>query len=305
MTTYETASDHDGDVTGRVKRLAEMLPGELDRQLSQTSLLILPFGTIEWHSYHLPLGLDGIKADAICEGVAGRTGGLLAPSTWWAVGGVPFPYTMRFDLDLIERLTVELFRQVALMGFRVIVALTGHYGLEQTLMVKRAAVTVMRSMPITVLALGEFEVVTDRGYIGDHASQWETSLLWAVRPDLVQLDNVERSAPLDGVIGPDPRDTASQAAGASMLREVIQRLSDMSERLLRDTSPVQRMQYIEAAWAGVRVLDRLLSERAVRPKSQVPPVVTPAYVRYLQAIYTGDYKQAQKHAETRLADLSQ
>jgi hypothetical protein len=48
-----------------------------------------------------------------------------------------------------------------------------------------------------------------------------------------------------------------------------------------------------------------LSERAVRPKSQVPPVVTPAYVRYLQAIYTGDYKQAQKHAETRLADLSQ
>jgi creatinine amidohydrolase len=300
-----TSSNPETETDKRAKRLAEMLPGELDRQLAQTPLVVLPFGTIEWHSYHLPVGLDGIKADAICEAVAARTGGLLAPSTWWAVGGVPFPHTMRFDLDLIERLAVDLFKQMALMGFRVIVALTGHYGLEQALMIKRAAVTAMRTMPVTVLALGEFEVVTDRDYTGDHASQWETSLLWAVRPDLVQLDNVERSTPLDGVIGPDPRDTASEAAGIDMLHAIIERLSKLSERLLRDTSAMQRIAYVEAAAAGVHVLERLLAEQSAQPKSQVPPVVTPAYISYLEAIYAGEYKQAQKHAEARLADLRQ
>lgn len=287
-----------------IARLAEMLPDELDRALASKPLAILPFGTIEWHSYHLPVGLDGLKAETICERVARGTGGVLAPATWWAVGGVPFPHTMRFDMELIERLAVEIFRQMSLLGFRVVLAITGHYGLEQTLMVKRAAVTAMRTLPLTVFAAGEFEVVTDLGYTGDHASTWETSLMWAARPDLVHLDRVDRSVPLDGVLGADPRETASREAGAQMLEAIAARLCEVGDRLLA-ASGVQRMQYLEAAAVGGRVLERLLAERASRPKSQVPPVATPAYISYLQAIYAGDYKAAQGHAEARLLDLKE
>ena len=81
-----------------------------------------------------PVGLDTLKANAICGGeLAAQTGALLAPTTEWAVGGVPFPYTLRFDLPLIEELMRKLFEQLGAMGFRVILAITGHYGLEQTL----------------------------------------------------------------------------------------------------------------------------------------------------------------------------
>lgn len=289
---------------GRVLRLAEMLPDELELRLETTPLVILPFGTIEWHSYHLPIGLDGLKADRICELVAERTGGLLAPTTWWAVGGVPFPHTMRFDIDLIERLALDLFRQMTLLGFKVIIAVSGHYGLEQTLMIKRAALAAMRTLPVTIWAGGEFEVATDLGYTGDHAGQWETSLLWAAHPNLVHLDSIEPGKPLDGVIGPDPRLNASKAAGEIMLDRIAERLSAVSSRLMNDTSGMQRARYIEAAGAGVRVLEQLLAERTAKPKSQVPPVATPAYIAYLQAMNAGDYSAAQQHAEARLSDLS-
>lgn len=86
---------------------------------------------------------------------------------------------------------------------------------------------------------------------------------------------------------------------------IVERLASIADRLLTATSPIERMQYIEAASTGVRVLEWLLAERAAKPKSQVPPVATPAYILYLQAIHAGDYKAAQQHAETRLTDLRQ
>src|SRR5712692_5392303 len=168
-----------------VTRLEECFPAEFEQRIASRPLIILPFGTVEWHSYHLPLGLDSLKAQALCEGIAERADAVLGPLTSWAVGGVPFPHTLRFDLDLIETLMVRVFEQMALLGFRVVLGLTGHYGLEQTLAVKRASLRVMRSSPITIWAAGDFEPVIDLGYRGDHAAKWETSLLWALRPDLI------------------------------------------------------------------------------------------------------------------------
>lgn len=301
----DTTTDSTNHAGRAVRRLAEMLPDELESSIAQLPMIILPFGTIEWHSYHLPVGLDGLKADAICERVAAQTGGLLAPTTWWAVGGVLFPHTMRFSMDLIERLAVDLFQQMTLLGFRTIVALTGHYGLEQTLMLKRAAVTVMRSLPVTVYAGGEFELVTDLGYTGDHAAQWETSLMWAVRPDLVRMNNMEPGRALDGIIGPDPRESATRASGEQMMDQIAARLSQVALRLANESIGIAKMQYIEAAAAGVRVLEALLAERVAKPKSQVPPVATPAYIRYLQAMHMGSYKEAQGHAEAKLVDLKE
>src|SRR5262249_29997440 len=131
-----------------VSRLEEYFPEEFEHRLATRPIIVLPFGTIEWHSYHLPLGLDSLKAEALCEAIAEHADAVLGPLTAWAVGGVPYPHTLRFDLDLIETLMVRIFEQMALLGFRVVMALTGHYGLEQTLAIKRAALRVMRNYPV-------------------------------------------------------------------------------------------------------------------------------------------------------------
>lgn len=212
--------------------MEEMLPAEFDAQIAAKPIVLVPFGTLEWHSYHLPIGLDALKAQAICERVAERTGAILAPTAYWAVGGVPFPYTLRFDLNLIESLAQHLFQQMGMLGFRAIAAITGHYGLEQLLAIKRAAVTTMRSSGLTIFAGGEYEVVTDLGYHGDHAAKWETSLLAATRPDLVRMQQVEPGRPLDGILGEDPRQSASAKLGDETAAEIVLRLSKLAERIL-------------------------------------------------------------------------
>jgi creatinine amidohydrolase len=287
-----------------VVRIEELFPADLERRIADRPLIILPFGTIEWHSYHLPIGLDNLKAQALCERIAEQANAVLGPLTSWAVGGVPFPHTIRFDLDLIETLMVHVFEQMAALGFHVVVGVTGHYGLEQTLAIKRASLRVMRTYPVIVWAAGDFEPVIGLGYRGDHAAKWETSLLWALRPDLVRLDAVQASQALDGIIGEDPRPNASQALGESTVQALVKSWAILADRLLSSTTSVQRAQYLEALHAGVRVVEKLLAERMAKPRSQVPPLTTPAYLEHLGALYRGDYPAAQKHAEDKLIDLT-
>jgi len=285
-------------------RLEELFPGDLTAQLQVCPLLVLPLGTIEWHSHHLPLGLDGLVAQRIGEAVAAETGAVLAPVSYWAVGGVPYPYTLNLTPDAIEPLMVALFEQFSAMGFRVIVAFTGHFGLDQTLTLKRAALTVMQRSPVIILPLTEYDLVTDL-YQGDHAGIGETSLLWAMRPDLVRIEAIPPDKPLDGVIGADPRGMASAARGAMLLDAIIERTAAVARRMLENVSAQARTEYLAALRAGVRVLEKTAQQREVLPKQAVPPIATPAYLAGCQAIYRGDYRTARDHWERKFAALAE
>lgn len=286
-------------------RLEEMFPEQLEARLNACPILVLPFGTIEWHSYHLPLGLDGIVAGALAEQIARRADAVLGPVSYWAVGGVPYPYTLNLPTEVIEPLLVAVFEQFGAMGFKVIVAFTGHFGLDQTLTLKRAALTVMGRSPVTILPLTEYDLTTADGYKGDHAGIGESSLLWAAHPELVRMDAVPADQPLDGVLGADPRGQASAEYGARLTAMISTRAAEAAHRLLRDTSAVQRADYLEALAAGVRVLARTSEQRAALPKKAVPSITTPAYLAYCQAMHAGDYRAAAAHAERKLLDLAE
>jgi creatinine amidohydrolase len=284
-------------------RLAEMNPTEIAQRLATKPMLILPFGTIEWHSHHLPLGLDGLIADDIAEAIAERCDAVLAPVSYWAVGGVPFPYTLALSVDLIEPVLVSVFEQFAAMGFRVIVAFTGHFGLDQTMALKRSAAKVMRRAPVTIAPLTPYDLVTDV-YLGDHAGAGETSLLLACRPDLVHLDAVPLDQPLDGVIGDDPRAEAESGLGTQIRQTIIERISALAQRLWEATSPVDRQYFIEAIDTAARALAELSAARRTRPRIQVPPVQTPPYIAHCAALWAGDYRGARTHAEAKRAETS-
>lgn len=285
-------------------QLEKLFPTEIEARLAATPMLVLPFGTVEWHSHHLPLGLDGLVAEGICRRAAELAEAVLAPVSYWAVGGVPYPYTLNLPGEIIEPLLVAVFEQFGAMGFKVIVAFTGHFGLDQTLSLKRAALTVMERSPVTILPLTEYDLVTD-SYPGDHAAVGETSLLWALYPELVRLEAVPAEVPLDGIIGPEPRGAASPERGAEIVQAIAGRMAEVSQRLLRETSPLQRIDFIEAIRAGVKVLAKTSQQRQVLPKKEVPSISSPAYLAHCQALYTGDYRQAQAHAERKYANLAE
>lgn len=56
-------------------------------------------------------------------------------------GGAPYPYTIKLPTSMIGPLLAALFNQFGAMGFRVMVAFTGHFGIEQTLILKQAALS--------------------------------------------------------------------------------------------------------------------------------------------------------------------
>ncbi len=238
-------------------RYEELLPHEMAARVGEAAIAWVPFGTLEWHGLHLALGTDAVKAHELMMRCASEYGGVCLPPTFWAIGGMPHPYTCRIDPDVVSRLFLEIFRQLDHVGFRVIVAVTGHYGLEQYLELKKAAHRFMLTSSAVAYALPEFEVAFDIGYGGDHAAKWETSILWALRPELVDLTQQPKDPAirLEGVGGEDPREHASRELGEKAVETIAPRLGQAATRLLKDTSPLDRSRFIQAAGLQVRVLD--------------------------------------------------
>ena len=281
--------------------LAEAFPRDIDRHLAtRPSILVQPMGTIEWHSHHLPLGLDGIVAEQLGRAIAEAADAVLAPISWWAVGGVPFPHTLKLPLGLIEPVFEELYVQFGEMGFAVVMAIAGHFGLEQTLGMKRAALAAMRRTQAFVLPLTEYDTVTDL-YPGDHAGRGEASLLQAMRLELVRLDAVPPDQPLPGVLGPEPRGAATAAYGQQIATAIAGRASALGHRLL--ASAHERARYRDVLGLSVEVMEAVLRLRQSGDKASAPPIGTAAWLAHCAALTEGDYDRAEAALRTKLADL--
>jgi creatinine amidohydrolase len=275
-------------------RLEELDPAGLETRLAARPALVLALGTIEWHSHHLPLGLDLLKAQAIAERAAGQADAVLAPPAWWAAGGVAQPHTLRLPAAVTEPVLTAVLRGFAEMGFRAIALVNGHYGLENSIAVRRAALAVTDA---TVVPLADYELLTDLGATGDHAGVWETALLLPVRPDLVHLDH---EGELPGVIGDDPRGRATPELGEQGLALAAERVATALDRALdQPREPIAAA--LESAAAA---LERLFHLRENLGRDRVPPVQTQAWLRHLEAFREGDWERARAAAEAKRADPS-
>ena len=89
----------------------------------------------------LPVCFDGIKAHALCERVAERTGGTVLPTFFYGTGGghVGYKWTLIPPEEKIAPLIEATLDHLAKQGFKVVVLLTGHYPREQVSMVHRLA----------------------------------------------------------------------------------------------------------------------------------------------------------------------
>ena len=243
--TSETAKPHG--------RMEEMSPDELERVLDAAPIAFVPVGTFEHHGYHLPVCFDGIKAHALCERVAERTGGTVLPTFFYGTGGghIGYKWTLMLPEAHIAPLIEATLDHLARQGFKVVVLLTGHYPQEQVNMVHRLAAEAQKRHPrARFIGLTEPEITTAEPgdpYGGDHAAKYETSIALALNPGWVRLGQLtagrdpnrvtlrdtprnqasthDPTHPLYAIHGQDPREKASKELGEKLVGEIVSRLA--------------------------------------------------------------------------------
>src|SRR3954454_11867201 len=167
--------------------LEELSAPALSRLLGAgVSTAVVPFGSIEHHGAHLAVGVDAVLADAVGREVARELGAVLAPTV--RVGDAQqhaqLTGTMTLRAHTLSDVAVELTESLIRQGFTLIVLVSTHGGNRAAL---DTAVARLRATS------GRAVVCAPQGDVGPspgaHSGEWLTSVMLAVRADLVELEN--------------------------------------------------------------------------------------------------------------------
>lgn len=170
-------------------RYEELRPDQLASLVASAPVAFWPLGLLEHHGWHLPLGLDELKAERFCRRVAVQTGGVLLPTMWWGGGGGhgSFMWTVYQPEDAAERILVRTVERLVAFGFRAIVLFAGHYPWQGIL---QRTIPPFESLHPEVLFVWGTETNIggkDLPLPGDHAAREETSYGLALHPEFVDM----------------------------------------------------------------------------------------------------------------------
>jgi creatinine amidohydrolase len=244
-------------------RYEEMLPHEIVARRARFPAAFIGLGGLEWHSEHLAVGNDALKAGKLCELAAARSGGFAFPTLWYgeprvtglmevnvdpdgqikahmgfeehkfaeSYFGPSAEDQVRFYRDLLYHVLV----QMNTLQMKAVCLLCGHYPIYDW-----AAPVVERfnaAFEDTRAFAGiEFHYPPESEDVGgDHAAKWETSYLWYLRPDCVDMSVYlgREDDPLVGVMGDDPRRTASIEIGRRACELIVEGMVRKASELIQ------------------------------------------------------------------------
>jgi creatinine amidohydrolase/Fe(II)-dependent formamide hydrolase-like protein len=243
-------------------RLQHLLPHQFKKAVDEGWPLLVPAGCIEYHGPHMALGLDTIIVEELLEKVSARVNSVVAPPFWYGPTGSAVTGAERGTLDVsterFGRHTKDVLNSFWSMGFKWIIICVHHQGLDgpESLALRQAAVEVTfeRSHQERGDAwwgkapLGPQDRVFERIQVwpsvlpaaaasgvvmSDHAGYYETSLLMAARPELVQVELLGNDAPWYC----KEASKASIVSGESMWQSMVKAWVDDLSRLVRPIRP--------------------------------------------------------------------
>jgi creatinine amidohydrolase len=187
-------------------RWEEMFPDELDAALARCPVVYLTYGLCEPHGLHNAVGLDALKAHAIACRTAEGHGGIVAPPFFWHVHELVYyaqwaertigdrnPWLTAIPPWVLFKMLWYQLRAVDARGFRAALVITGHTGNPDDF--KRVAEVFGRHSPLRIWAGADEEAIDFEDVRGDHAGRCETSQLWALRPELVDMSRLAPGPP--------------------------------------------------------------------------------------------------------------
>ncbi len=214
-----------------------MRPGQLEEAARRFPVVYVPFGCIEWHGRHLPLGTDALKAHGILVKCAQRFGGVVYPPVYFHSG---------FNQEHLVPVITDLFQLLKAAGFRVIMGISGHNVKQQIDMINKALEPVVADASVTGIGLWEISLSRSEESDTDHAAKWETSDMMFFYPGLVDLSELgtgplaPNMKPPDGIGGLDPRKHASTEVGEKNVDLAAEAIGKKARELLESLPKEQR-----------------------------------------------------------------
>jgi creatinine amidohydrolase len=180
--------------------LLEELTREDVRALAPRAVVILPTAAIEQHGPHLPICVDRVIGEAVAERAARRAAPaatiLVAPAVAYGISAhhFPFPGVLSLAPEQFIGVLRDLADSFVRSGFRRIFILNAHGGNDEA--VRLAARQIALDQHVLCGAASYWTLAWDAlvgegrafdlGRLPGHAGAFETSLMLALRPELLE-----------------------------------------------------------------------------------------------------------------------
>jgi creatinine amidohydrolase len=185
----------------QARRFAHLAAHDVADRITSSSIILQPIGAVEAHGPHLPMSTDYLIAEHAVEQIIERSGDEL---DLWALPLLAYsksnehawaPGTIWLSADTVMRMLDDLGRCIATTAAKKLVFVNAHGGNSALLQV------VCRDLRLRY-GLHTFlihpYVSTDGGNelgMGIHGGHDETSMLMAVRPELIDMAKTVRAVP--------------------------------------------------------------------------------------------------------------
>jgi creatinine amidohydrolase len=162
------------------------------------AVCVIPFGCLERHSDHLPLGSDSLLAYKLACLAAEKEPAVVFPPQHFMMvaSAAAHPGAIVFDAKLSMQICETLFDEIARNGFTKIILYNFHGG-NRNILPLLIQNHLPRKKPDYALYLPKFDWVVEdvfkaycQSTFGGHGDEWETSLHLHLFPELVKMDRV-------------------------------------------------------------------------------------------------------------------
>jgi creatinine amidohydrolase len=176
-------------------RLDELTSPQLAALRERRPVALWPVGAVEPHGPHAPLGTDTLISAGICERAAQRLGdAVVLPPLPFGVTryGAAFAGAVGISEATLRTIVLDVAAALAAQGFRRLAIVNNHFEPEQVATL-RAAAQEAGALYLDLVRRANAERLTDEFRRGSgHAGRYETSLVLADAPQLVDREEMER-----------------------------------------------------------------------------------------------------------------
>jgi len=169
--------------------MEEMAWKDVEDYLKIRDDILIPFGSVEEHGYHLPLFTDSLIAIAICSELGRRRGTLVAPVISYGLCNTTRAYkgTATPEFDSFKAYVKDIFSSFAKQGFKRFFLVSGHLGGAHVSAIKEAAREAGIAKDSKFLDMREISIEKIISSLPFHACEAETSLMLYLYADKVNM----------------------------------------------------------------------------------------------------------------------